>query len=194
MNDAWARKAFLTRRRVMALTLVPMLQAIGSEIERVPRPMRIHRVTQLGLEIWTEGDPEWDARLATLHDRPVFAAETPALAYPPAGMTWTSQQAIRFTAEELEMAARGALHQAARNYGMRNVEELTLEPARYGALSGYESRFPGLAHGTRVDVQVFIGHQPGRPTVLAHAYTLEGKLDHIREHIRRSWTNLRYLR
>jgi hypothetical protein len=45
-----------------------------------------------------------------------------------------------------------------------------------------------------VDVLIFFGHQPGKSAVLAHAYTLHGKLDHISENIRRSWTNLRYLK
>jgi hypothetical protein len=179
------------RRCTLFIALFPFYAAWSADIERVPRPMRIHRVAELGLEIWTEKDPLWETALS---GRSVFTAETPALTYPPAGMTWVSLPHTHFSPEELEAGARGALQQVARNYQVRDVSRLVLTPARYGELSGYESRFSGSAHGARVEVLVFVGHKPGRPAVLAQAYTLEGKLDHIREHVRRSWSNLRYLR
>lgn len=176
-------------------TLLVALSALGTassaDIERVPRPMRIHRVVELGLEIWTEKDPLWET---ALRGRSVFTAETPALTYPPAGMTWVSLPHTSFAPEELESGARGALREIARSHQVRDVDRLELTPASYGELSGYESRFTGLAHGARVDVLVFVGHKPGRPAVVAQAYTMEGKLDHIREHVRRSWSNIRYLR
>lgn len=189
-----AHQVLLTRRLLLALSLLPFVDAFGAEIERVPRPMRIHHVEALNLEIWTERDPTWEIGLSALQGQSVFSAETPALTYPPAGMTWMSDPSIKFSAADLEGGARGAIHQAARNYGARDVEGLALRRAQYGELSGYEAQFAGLAHGTRVDVLVFVGHRPSRPAVVAHAYTLEGKLDHIREHIRRSWTHLRYLK
>lgn len=189
--DAHLIATSLVRRCLLFLSILPWCPLSASEAERVPRAMHIHRVEQLGLEIWTEADPKWET---ALRGSSVFSAETPALTYPPAGMTWISKFGSKFTADELERGARGAIHQAARNYGVRNIEGLVLKPAQYGEMSGYESRFSGEAHGRRVDVLVFLGHKPGRPAVLAHAYTLEGKLDHIQEHIRRSWTHLRYLR
>lgn len=193
-TDVPARTTSIGCRCILLLTLLAISAGVHAEIERVPRPMRIHRLPELGLEIWTEADPEWETLLTTQHGRPVFSAETPALTYPPAGMTWVSVPALKFVANEIEEGARGAIHQAARNYGIRDATALTLKRVRYGEISGYESRFSGLAQGTRVDVLIFFGHEPDRPAVLAHAYTLEGKLDHISEHIRRSWTHLKYLK
>lgn len=192
-SNARPCKAVLVRCCIPFLAALPFCALSEAEVERVPRPMRIHRVEELGIEIWTEADPRWETTLTMRRGQRVFSAETPALTYPPAGMTWVSDPEVRFTAEELEEAARGAIHQAARNYGIRNPTQLVLVPARYGEMSGHESRFSAQADGTQVDVLIFFGHEPGRPAVLVHAYTLAGKLEHLREHIRRSWTHLRYI-
>ena len=164
-----------------------------SATEMFPRPMLIHRVSELGLEIWTEARPEWELRTDIRHGLPVFVAETPALVVPPAGMTWTSHPGISFTPDELPEGARGAVLQAARNYHVREPDRLELHAAVYGELSGFEAEFTGDAHGTLVDVLIFCGHRAGKPAVLMHAYTLKGKLQQISKHIRRSWTHVRYL-
>jgi len=159
----------------------------------IKRPMLIHRVSLLGLEIWTEARPEWDVHIDLGRGSPSFVAETPALSTPPAGMSWTLRPDIAFTAEEIEDGAHGAIQQVAWHYGLREPRQLELRPASYGDLNGYESVFSGDAHGTPVDVQIFCGHRLGRPAVLMQAYTLKGKLGRIAGHIRRSWTHVRYL-
>jgi hypothetical protein len=161
--------------------------------DAIKRPMLIHRVSLLGLEIWTEARPEWDVHIDLGRGSPSFVAETPALSVPPAGMSWTTRPDIAFTAEEIEDGARGAIQQVAWSYGLRESGELELRPASYGDLTGYESVFSGDAHGTPVDVQIFCGHRLGKPAVLMQAYTLKGKLSRIAGHIRRSWTHVRYL-
>jgi hypothetical protein len=161
--------------------------------QRVKRPMVIHSVTQLGLEIWTESDPLWETRIKLQRGRPIFVAEAPALAYPPAGMTWASLPELRFANDEIEAAARGAIHQAALNYGIRELQTIALAPASYGDLDGYEATFSGQASGAAVDVRVFCGHRVGKPAVVVQAFAPRGKLEHLGEHIRRSWTHLRYL-
>jgi len=159
----------------------------------IKRPMLIHRVSLLGLEIWTEAGPEWDVHIDRGRESPSFVAETPALSIPPAGMSWTTAPGIAFTTEEIRDGARGAIQQVARNYGLLELDQLEMRPASYGDLTGYESIFSGDAHGTPVDVQIFCGHRLGKPAVLMQAYTLKGKLGRIAEHIRRSWTHVRYL-
>jgi hypothetical protein len=165
-----------------------------SSADSLERPMLIHRVSALGLEIWTEARPEWEVRTATRNGMAMFLAETPALVAPPAGMSWTSHPGIAFAADELREGARGAIGQAAHNYRVRDPYRLQLRAAVYGDLSGYEAEFTGDAHGVPVDVRIFCGHQLGKPAVLMHAYTLQGKLLQIGEHIRRSWTHVRYLK
>lgn len=157
------------------------------------RPMIIHKVQALGLEIWTEAEPEWVVSTARKNGQTTFSAETPALTAPPAGMSWTSNPGIRFTAAEIREGARGAIRQAALNYRVPANQALDLRAAQYGDLTGYEADFPASAYGTPVDVRVFCGHQPGKPAVVMHAFTLRGKLPHIAEHMRRSWTHVRYL-
>jgi hypothetical protein len=160
----------------------------------VKRPMIIHKVQELGLEVWTEAEPQWEVKKTRKSDQTViFTAETPALTAPPAGLTWISNPGIRFAAAEIREGARGAIRQAALNYGVPAGQALDLRIAQYGDLAGYEADFPANAYGTPVDVRVFCGHQPGKPAVVMHAFTLRGKLPHIAEHIRRSWTHVRYL-
>ena len=162
--------------------------------DALKRPMAIHKVPALGLEIWTEARPEWEVRTDVKNGQSTFIAETPALTAPPAGMSWISSPAIAFTSFEMKDGARGAIQQAALNYGLHEADRLELHAASYGQLTGYEARFSGDAHGVPVDVRIFCGHQPGRPAVLMHAFTLRGRLGLIGEHIRRSWTHVRYLK
>ena len=161
--------------------------------DALKRPMVINKVSALGLEIWTEANPEWEVRMDVRNGQRVFIAESPALAVPPAGMSWVSSPDIVFAEDEIEAGARGAIRQVAFNYGVHTLDFLALQPANYGKLTGYESQFSATAHGTPVDVKVFCGHLPGKPAVLVHAFTLKGKLGSIGEHIRRSWSHLSYL-
>lgn len=168
--------------------------SLSASAETLKRPMIIHKVHELGLEIWTEAEPEWEVRTDNKNGQPIFVAETPALTAPPAGMTWISNRKITFTAAEIGEGARGAIRQAATNYGIPKNQQLDLRAATYGDLTGYESDFAAMAYGTPVDVRVFCGHRPGKPAVVMHVFTLRGKMGHIAENIRRSWTHVRYLK
>lgn len=173
----------------------PNANSVAPTAPRERRPMMIHKVQELGLEIWTEANPRWRTQLgAESGKEPIFVAETPDQTYPPAGMMW-AVPGIRFTAAEFKEGARDAMRQAAANYGISDAaaEKLTLRATQYGELSGYESEFAANPQGVAMEVRVFFGHQPGRPAVAMQAYTLGGKLDAISEQIRRSWTNVRYL-
>ena len=182
--------------RALGVLLLCGFCSLSWSADAFKRPMVINEVRALGLEIWTEANPEWEVRTDFKNGQAVFIAESPALSVPPAGMSWASSADIVFSESEISDGARGAIQQVALNYGMRqgDVDLLELQPASYGDLRGYEAQFSANAHGTPVDVRIFCGHRPGKPAVLAHAFTLQGKLGLISEHIRRSWTHLRYLR
>lgn len=158
---------------------------------RAGRPMIIHRLAQMNLEIWTEQDPEWETRVQQGLHSMTFAAETPALTYPPTHMSWTIAPSLKFEPHELEDAAHGVLHQIAIRYRTHPPEQISL--AQYGDLTGYEASFQAEAQNIPVEVRVFCGHREGKPMVVMQAVTLKGKLTHVAEHIRRSWTHLRYL-
>lgn len=169
------------------------LISTATATERTGRPMIIHRVAELGLEIWTEQDPRWETQISASKEAATFIAETPALAYPPAHMSWTSLPQMKFDAADIEAAASGAIHQVAANYGVRTPGQLALEPKQYGDLSGFESVFTATSQHMPIEVRVFCGHRPGRPAVVMQVATLENKLGHLSEHVRRSWGNVRYL-
>ncbi|MFC4310187.1 hypothetical protein ACFPN2_13935 [Steroidobacter flavus] len=178
-----------------AALLIACLCAIQSKdvtaATRVGRPMIIHRLSVMNLEIWTEQDPEWETSLKQSATALTFSAETPALAYPPAHMSWTIAPRMKFQDGELEDAARGVLYQMALNYRTLPPEQLI--EAQYGELTGYEATFQAEPRNVPVDVHVFFGHREGMPMVVMQVVTLRGKLAHLAEHVRRSWTHLRYL-
>jgi hypothetical protein len=176
---------------IAALWMLP-LSAVAAE--RTGRPMIIHRLPELGLEIWTEQDPQWETHLSDANGAATFVAETPALTYPPAYMSWTSAPAMKFAESDFKAAARGAIHQAAANYGVRSPEQIPIESQRYGELSGYEGVFAASSQRIPTEVRVFCGHRPGQPAVVMQVATLKDKLGHLDEQVRRSWTHVRYLR
>lgn len=171
--------------------LCAMTSTIAAAGARVGRPMIIHRLPELNLEIWTEQDPEWETHLSETAHAFTFIAETPALTYPPAHMSWTVMPQLKLRQQELEAAALGVLHQMAINYRTRPPKQIS--PRNYGDLTGYEATFHAEADNMPIDVLIFCGHREGRSAVVMQTVTLRDKLPHLSEHIRRSWTNVRYL-
>ncbi len=153
--------------------------------------MVIHRLPELNLEVWTEQDPQWETHLSDVTEAYTFVAETPALTYPPAYMSWTVMPDLAITPQELEAAARGVLHQVAANYRTRPPKKISQRT--YGELTGYEATLQAESDQMPIDVLIFCGHREGHPPVVMQAVTLRDKLPHLSEHIRRSWTNVRYL-
>lgn len=185
-------------RSFATIVLLAALSAFaGATDAPMKRQMTVHKVVEIGLEIWTEANPPWDTALSREPGapRPVFSAETPGQTYPPAGMTF-AVPGITASDAEFRQIALGALRQAASNYGLAEVDvrKIALEPATYGQLSGFEAEFPASQQDVEVDVRVFFGHQPGKPVVAMQVFTLRGKLPHLSEQIRRSWGNVRYLK
>lgn len=168
-------------------------QSTASAANRIGRPMIIHRLPSLGLEIWTEQDPEWETRLSERTGVATFIAETPALSYPPAQMSWTTLPQLRFDPLDLEAGAAGALHQVAANHRVRAPKRISITHQQYGDLIGYETTFEARFENVPVEVRAFCGHRPGKQPVLMQVTTLKDKSSHLAEHIRRSWSNVRYL-
>ena len=184
------------------LAKVSLAQAAGGDkpiqgrpSQRLQREMQIHRVPELGLEIWVENQPPWEAELTPGNPRPMFVAQSPTDYYPPAVMSYGAFRGESVDASQLALTATTAIRRAAENYKVPATQRLALKPraTRYGDLVGYEADFDGNANGERVQVKVFVGHVPGRFPVAMQVYTLPGKLPHLSEAIRRSWTNLKYL-
>ena len=163
--------------------------------ERAQRPMQIHKVSELGLEIWTEAQPEWTTELVHQGKKPIFIVQSPPKAYPPAAMSYVSFPGMRVEAGELKAIATSALRQAARNYRVpqADIDKLRPAAATYSELTGYEAVFSGSANGEAVDVKVFVGHKPGKGPVTLQVYTFRDKLPHLSEQIRRAWQNVKYL-
>lgn len=193
------RDAFRRTNHWSGLVATTTLFLIGMTLtataaERVGRPMLIHRVAELGLEIWTEQDPQWETHLHAANGATTFSAETPALTYPPAHMSWTTVPQLNFTKRDIETAARGALHQVAANLGVRFPDRISIKPRQYGDLTGFESVFQAESERVPIDVRAFCGHRAGKPAVVMQVSTLRNKLPHLNEHLRRSWSHVRYLK
>lgn len=187
------------RRRLMlaGLLLAPSAwaQQLGRMGERALREMQIHRVEELGLTIWTENQPAWETDLQQIKGRSSFVAQSPDRYHPPAVLIYSSWPQERVADEHFETMARAALQTAGRNFGLNVAQagSVRIQAARYGVLEGWESGFAGRAQGDAVDVKLFVGRKPGRFPVVLTAYTLQGKMQHLAEVLRRAWGNVDYL-
>jgi hypothetical protein len=194
-RDAFRRTNHWTG--LTATTTIFLLGLIAAQTanaaDRLGRPMIIHRLPALGLEIWTEQDPEWETHLSERSGAATFVAETPALTYPPAQMSWTTLPQLRFDPGDLQSGAEGALHQLAANHQVQAPTQVPITRQQYGDLIGYETLFEARSENIPIEVRAFCGHRPGKQPVLMQVTTLKNKSAHLAEHIRRSWTNVRYL-
>lgn len=187
----------MRKQSFLSALLLCSLAAMHSHAsDRHPRPMLIHKLPELGLQIWTEMTPEWLVETTRHKNRPVFTAQTPVASYPPAAFTFTSFEEMRIDDTELREVAAEVVNAALSNYHASDAVTAweALTPVTYGVLKGYELRFNGIADGEQVEVAVFLGQSRGEFPVLLQAYTLNGKLDAIAENMRRSWASVRYLK
>ncbi len=184
---------------LLAILMIWVLGMVGNiHAGEDTRAMIINQVDPLDLVIWTEAEPEWITRTEMYRDRPVFIAETPEHYYPPAAMSWT---VMPFSISDAEMPGvmQQALRGARQNYNRSDTSTEALTPAlitdqQYGTLRGQQAEFNGRLGDTPVDVQFFIGAEPGKPAVMMQVYTLQGKLPHLEHQIRRSWNNVHYMK
>lgn len=176
---------------LLIVSLCAIASAHATSRQRMGRPMIIHRVPELNLEIWTEQDPEWETHLEEIGSAATFVAQAPALTYPPAHMSWTTLPHLRFKQDEMEDGTRGVVHQMAINYGVPPPRHL--RQRQYGELTGYEVTFQAESDGLPIDVLLFCGQREGQAAVVMQVVTLRDRLAHLSEHIRRSWTHVRYL-
>ncbi len=166
-----------------------------SHAERYKRSMNINKVQELGLEIWTEYEPEWAAEVVWQGKKPLYIVKSPPQVSPPAVMSYVSFPKLTVASGELKEVATIAIQKAAKNYQVtaKKRNTIQLKPASYNQLNGYEAEFSGTGQGEAVDVKVFVGQQEGKSPVAMQVYTLKGKLSHISEQIRRAWQHVSYL-
>lgn len=159
------------------------------------REMQIFEVSELGLAIWVENQPPWEAQLIQDRGRPQFVAQSPLNYHPPMVMSFSGWREHGVPEDQMLAVASSAIRRASENFGVPpgRARSIAVQPASYGVLSGGEGRFSGFADGVQVDVAVFVGQAPGRFPVALSLYTLAGKIQHAGEVLRRSWGRLSYL-
>lgn len=164
-------------------------------IERAQRPMQVQKHSDMGLEIWVENSPKWVVEKRFLGKRPILFVQSPPNTYPPASMSVISYANMMPGADDFDVYSEVALSEGIEQYGVspQQLETLVRERKQYGDLSGIEVNFVAKVHGTLADVKLFIGNGNLKGPVLLQLYTVKGKMQHLSEQIRRSWSNIRYL-
>jgi len=195
------------RRRVLATLLsagaaglwapTALAQRLSPRIDptRALREMRIHKVPELGLEIWLENQPPWAGALITEKGRPIFTAQSPDAYHPPSAMTFATWPGEAVPQAQMSTLALTAIRSAATNFGLNagQARGVAVLPAQYGVLQGSEGEFAGYAQGVDMDVRVFVGRQGERFPLALSIYTLRGKMPHLEEVVRRCWGSIAYL-
>lgn len=159
------------------------------------REMQIHHVPELGLQIWVENQPAWEAALSDTNGHPSFVVQSPATYHPPSVITYASWPKLSVTPEMLLGVASSAIRRASENFGLNLGQSrgISIHAANYGALQGYEADFVGQAQRVPMDVKIFVGQSAGKFPVVLCIYTLEGKMMQLKDVIRRSWQRVTYI-
>jgi hypothetical protein len=159
------------------------------------REMQIHPVPALGLRIWVENQPPWEAELNQASGHPSFIVQSPEQHHPPVVMTYASWPQERVSDTQLPQVAHTAIQRASQNFGLNLAQARAVVPraAHYGGFRGFEGQCVGRMQGIAMDVKIFVGQHSGRFPVALSIYTLEGKMGHLAEVLRRSWGQLEYL-
>jgi hypothetical protein len=163
--------------------------------DRALREMQIHKVPELGLQVWVENQPAWEAALSNPNGHPSFVAQSPATYHPPTVMTYASWPKLSVTSAMLPGVATSAIRRASQNFGLNAGQSrgIAPRPVAYGNLQGYEASFTGRTDGVPMDVRIFVGQAAGKFPVVLCIYTLQGKMGQLGEVIRRGWGRVNYL-
>jgi len=167
----------------------------GAARTQLMREMQIHKMPQLGLEIWTENEPPWETRVVTNGGQATLITESPPGYHPPTVMTYASYQKERVPENMLRVMAIGAIRRASLNFGLTEGQSRSINPAEasYGVLHGYEGVFYGKVGNQLLDVQIFVGQAANQFPVVLTIYTKKDKLQNLSEQRRRAWSKLNYL-
>lgn len=162
---------------------------------RALREMQIIPVPALKLRIWVENQPPWEAALQPHPQQPSFVVQSPDNFHPPTVMNYWSWPAERVADAALAQVAQSAIRRASRNFGLdaAQARAVPTQAATHGVLSGFEGQFVGRVDGVAMDARVFVGQRSGRFPVVMSIYTLQGKMVHLAEVVRRGWGNVGYL-
>lgn len=179
----------------LGMQAVPAIAQPAPQDGRALRQMQIYTVPELGLKIWVENQPPWETQLSKETGRPTFVAQSPEGYHPPTVMTYVSFPKEKVADETMQSMALSAIRRASLNFGLTEAQSRSINPnaASYGVLRGFEGVFIGKAHGSLIDVQIFVGQAPGRFPVVLTMYTMRDKLPNLVEQRRRAWTKLQYL-
>jgi hypothetical protein len=163
--------------------------------DRPLREMQIHKLKDIGLEVWVENQPPWEAQTVQHNGRPVFTVRSPENYHPPTAMTFASWPEHKVSQEQLKNVAHSALRHASQNFGLTQgqARAMAIRPQQHGVFSGYEAEFVGKLQGMAADVRIFFALQADHPPVVMTVYTLKGKMENLRDVIHRSWDNVSYL-
>jgi hypothetical protein len=155
----------------------------------------MRKVPELGLSIWVESQPAWDAQLQTGGGHPSFVVQSPDNYEPPAVMTYGTWPKQQVTDAQMRVVASTAIQTASKNFGLDagRAQAIKQVEATHGVLKGMEGQFVGRQQGQAIDVRIFVGHSSGRFPVALTIYTLEGKMGHFAEVVRRAWGRVAYL-
>ena len=187
-----------TRRQWLQTSACTLLASALHSTHAQPRHLRemqIHKVPELGLAIWVENQPPWEAELSHTSGHPSFIVQSPDHHHPPVVVTYASWPQERVSDAQLPQVASSAIQRASQNFGL-NLAQARAVPknaVQYGVLSGFEGQCVGRVQGVAMDVRIFVGQTSGKFPVALSIYTLEGKMGHLGEVLRRSWGQLRYL-
>lgn len=159
------------------------------------REMQIHNIPELGLQIWVENQPAWEAVLSNTNGHPSFIVQSPTTYHPPAVITYASWPKLSVTSDMLPGVASAAIRRASENFGLNRGQSrgIAIHATGYGELKGYEADFVGRAQRVPMDVKIFVGQTAGKYPVVLCIYTLEGKMTQLNEVIRRSWQRVKYI-
>lgn len=204
------RQEHLMNRRHCLLAMAGMLAAPSTlaqtslkpqRLSQLPgagqagREMQVFQVKALGLEIWLDNQPTWDAEIHMNNGRPVFGARPPEPFDPPAAMTVAAWPEEKLPDLLIPAMARNAIRTAAPNFGLpaSQAKELVPKAATYGVLRGMEGEFVGRIQGIDMDVRIFVGQSSGQYPVVLTFYTPKGGLKQLADVIDRSWGHLAYM-
>lgn len=173
---------------LLATTIRPAL----ASPDEPRREVQVLTDKRSGYSIKVDNDPAWLFEERGDDGASILLLATPLLVAPPLTMAVIDNKTVLGKNDELEHISRFALRGAADNFSVPSGIEPDIEPAAYGDITGYQSRFNGTANGKSVAVKVFVGARAANNLFTLYAYTFADKDEHLERTTTRIWNTIEF--
>jgi len=144
------------------------------------RPFQIHKLEEVGLEVWVPGNPKWVLAIDDRATSNALVLSTPPLYYPVTAIEIILNKNVTVSNADLLTVATSSLEEVRRSANVKpRGQDQELTKVTFGNIEAYQDQFNVDFEGKSYSMQTFMGVFPTGQSVTMLVTTPEGQINDI---------------